>query len=80
MEVSSSTDLHEVTCHPSIRALVARQVFPEHIYLVSDATVVLKDVVILASDSLSDLLCGGQEINHLSIGQLMQELGVVYFF
>ena len=56
------------------------QVFSWAIYLVGEAAIVLEDVVILASDSLSNFLCGGQKIDHLCIGQLVQELGVVYLY
>jgi len=46
-------------------------------YLVSKTTVVLQDVVLLAANGLGNLLGGGQQVNHLGIGELVQELGMV---
>ena len=47
-------------------------------YLVGKAAVVLQNVVLLAAKSKGNLLCRGQEIGHLGIRELVQELSVVY--
>ena len=44
----------------------------------SKASVVLQDVVILATNGQSNLLGSGQEVDHGGIRELVEELGVVY--
>lgn len=48
------------------------------IYLVREASVVLQNVVLFASNGQGNLLGSGEEVGHLGVRELVEELGVVY--